>query len=118
MHLRAALGALWCHFGVTLGALAAYGGDFGITLGSVGGQFGYLWVTLGHLMVTLQSLWIHFGYMKVIFQKTPIFAKYFNDFIKLCGGLWIDLGLLWDRFWHMQVSLGPLWGHFGGTLGI
>ena len=65
-------------------------------------------MTLGHLMVTLQSLWIHFGYMKVLF----------DDFIKLFGGLWVDLGLIWDRFWHMKVNLGPLWGHFGATLGI
>ena len=75
-------------------------------------------MTLGNLMVTLQSLWIHFGYMKVLFQKTLIFPTDFNDFIKLFGGLWVDLGLLWDRFWHMKVNLGPLWGHFGATLGI
>ena len=88
-------------------------GQFGVSLGSV-------WVSvgdLGHLMVTLQSLWIHFGYMKVLFQKTFIFPTYFNDFIKLFGGLWVDLGLLWDRFRHMKVNLGPLWGHFGVTLG-
>ena len=41
---RAALGPLWRHFGVTLGALAACGGDFGGTLGSGLGQFG---VSLG-----------------------------------------------------------------------
>ena len=93
-------------------------GHFGVRFGSVWGQFGYRWVTLGHLMVTLQSLWIHLWYMKVLFQKTFIFPTYFNDFIKLFGGLWVDLGLLWDRFWHMKVNLGPLWGHFGATLGI
>ena len=49
-HSMAALG----HFGITLGALAVYGGDFEVILGSDWGLFGYLWVTLGHLMVTLQ----------------------------------------------------------------
>ena len=63
------LGRRWGRFGVTLEALAAYGGDFGGTLGSLWGQFGYRRVTLGHLMVTLQSLWSHFGYMKVLFKK-------------------------------------------------
>ena len=46
-HLRTALGALWGHFGVTWGALAAYG----VTLGP-------LW---GHFEVTLGSFWGHFG---------------------------------------------------------
>ena len=55
--------------------------------------------------------------MKVIFQKTIISPTYLNDFIELFGGLWVDLGLIWDRFWHMEVYLGPLWGHFGVTLG-
>ena len=96
------------HFGVTLGALAAYGVDFKATLGLVWDQFRCLWVTLGHLMVTSQSLWSHFGYMKVRFQKTFIFPTYFNDFIKLLAELWVDLGLLWDHFWYMRVTLGPL----------
>ena len=123
------LGRLWGHFGITLGllwehlrhvgvTLGALWGHFGVRFGSVWGQFGYRWMTLGHLMVTLQSLWIHLGYMKVLFQKTFISPTYFNDFIKMFGGLWVDLGLLWDRFWHMKVNLGPLWGHFGATLGI
>ena len=68
-------------------------------------------------MVTLQSLWSHFGCMKVLFQKTHMSPTYLNDFIKLFGGLWVDLGLLWDRFIHMKVNLGPLWGHFGVTVG-
>ena len=55
--------------------------------------------------------------MKVPSQKTLIFPTYCNDFIELFGGLWVDLRLLWDRFWHMKVNLGPLWSHFGGTLG-
>ena len=45
--LRTALGALWADFGVTWGALAAYG----VTLGP-------LW---GHFEVTLGSFWGHFG---------------------------------------------------------
>ena len=64
-------------------------------------------------MVTSQSLWSHFGYMKVRFQKTLIFRTDCTDFIKLWGGLGVDLGLLWDVFWHMRVTLGPFWGHFG-----
>ena len=126
---RAALGPIWHYFGFTLGAPAACGGDFGgtlgsglgqfgVSLGSVSGQFGYRWMTLGHLMVTLQSLWIHLGYMKVLSQKTPIFPTYFNDFIKLFGGLWVDLRLLWGRFWRMKVNLGPLWRHLGITFGM
>ena len=114
-HVGATLGSLWGHFVVRFGSVW---GQVGVRFGSVWGEFGYRWVALGHLMVTLQSLWIHSGYMKVIFQKTHIFHTYLNDFIKLFGGLWVDLGLIWDRFWHMKVYLGPLWGHFGGTLGI
>ena len=87
-------GALWHHFGFSLGALAACGRDFGVTLGSVWGQFGHLWVSLGHLMVTLQSLWIPFGYRKVRFQKTLIIPTDFDDFIKLFAEILIDLGLL------------------------
>ena len=34
------------------------------------------------------------------------------------GGHWVDSGLIWDRFKHMKVNLGPLWGHFVATLGI
>ena len=60
----------------------------------------------------------HFGYMKVRFQKTFIFLTSFNDFIKLWGELGVDLGLLWDVFWHMRVTLGPFWGHFGAAVGI
>ena len=80
----------------------------GVALESFWGQFGYLWVTMRHLMVTLQSLWSHFGYTKVRFQKTLIFRADFNDFIKLIGEMLVDLGLLWDHFWHMKVTLGPL----------
>ena len=82
------------------------------------GYFGYMVLALVHFEITMGSLWIHLGYMKVLFQKTFISPTYFNDFIKMFGGLWVDLGLLWDRFWHMKVNLGPLWGHFGATLGI
>ena len=60
----------------------------------------------------------HFGYMKVRFQKTFIFPADFNDLIKLWSGLGVDLGLLWDVFWHMRVTLGPFLCHFGVTWGI
>ena len=56
--------------------------------------------------------------MKVRFQKTLISPTDFNDFIKLWDEFGVDLGLLWDVFWHMRVTLGPFWGHFGVTLGI
>ena len=55
--------------------------------------------------------------MRVRFPKTFIFRTDFNDFIKLWGELGVDLGLLWDVFWHMRVTLGPFWGHFGVILG-
>ena len=64
------------------------------------------------------SLWSHFGYMKVHFQKTLISPTDFNDFIKLGCELEVALGLLWDLFWHMRVTLDPFWGHFGAILGI
>ena len=56
--------------------------------------------------------------MKARFQKTLISPTDFNDFIKLWGEFAGDLGLLWDVFWHMSVTLGAFWGHFGVTLGI
>ena len=46
-HLRTALGSLWADFGVTWGALAAYG----VTLGPFWGYF----------EVTLMLFWGHFG---------------------------------------------------------
>ena len=110
--------SLWGYFGSTCGTWEWLWSHFWVTLGSVWGQCCCLWVTLRHLMVTLQSLWSHFGYTKVRFQKTFIFHTDFNDFINLLGEIWVDLGLLWDHFWHMEVTLGPLWGHFGATLGI
>ena len=81
---------------------------FGVTLESLWGQFGYLWVTWGHLMVTSQSLWSHFGCIKVRFQKTLIFPTDLDGFIKLVGEVWVGLGLLWDHFWRMKMTLGPL----------
>ena len=92
-------GRLWGHFGVTLGALAAYRGSFGPTLASVWGQFGYLWLTLRHLMVTLQSLWSHLGHIKARVKKTFIFPTDFKDFIKFTGELCITLG-------HFGVTFG------------
>ena len=56
--------------------------------------------------------------MKVRFQKTLIFPTYFNDFIKLWNEFGVDLGLLWDVFWHMRVTLGPFLCHFWVTWGI
>ena len=56
--------------------------------------------------------------MKVRFQKTLISPTAFDDFIKLWGEFGVDLGLLWDVFWHMRVTLDPFWGHFGVILGI
>ena len=55
--------------------------------------------------------------MKVRFQKTLIFPTDFNDFIKLWGEFGVDLGLLWDVFWHMRATWGTLLLHFGVTLG-
>ena len=50
------------HFGVALGALAAYGDDFGVTLelflGSVWGHFGSL---DGHFAMVVESLWVYEG---------------------------------------------------------
>ena len=81
---------------------------------------GSVWVSVGdfgsldgHFAIIVESLWVYESHL----SKTLIFPTYFHDFIKLFGGLWVDLGLLWDRFWHMKVNLGPLWGHFGATLG-
>ena len=33
------------------------------------------------------------------------------------GQVGVALGSLWDNFWHMRVTLGALWLHFGVTLG-
>ena len=82
------------HSGATLGSLLAYEGAFGATLVSLrrhfgatleglGGHFCYIRVTLCNFTITLESLWSHFGCMKVDFQKTFIFPKDFNSFIKL-----------------------------------
>ena len=72
-----------------------------------GSDFSSLWE---HYGMIVESLWAYEG----PFSKN-IHPTHFNDFIKLFGGLWVDLGLIWDRFWHMKVNLGPLWGHFGVT---
>ena len=75
------------------------------------GDFGSL---DGHFAIIVESLWVYEG----PFQKAFFFSTDFNDFIKLLCGIWVDLGLLWDRFWHMRMTLGPLRGHFGVTLDI
>ena len=64
------LGSFWCHFGVILGSL------------------GLLWVYESYFAVILARL-----------HEIHIFQIYFNDFIKVWGGFWIDLGLLWGHFW-------------------
>ena len=62
----------------------------------------------------MESLWVYEG----PFSKTFIFPIDFNHFIKLRSEFGVDFVLLWGHFWHMKVTLGPLWGHFGATLGI
>ena len=62
----------------------------------------------------MESLWVYEG----PFSKTFIFPTDFNHFIKLRSEFRVDFVLLWGHFWHMKVTLGPLWGHFGATLGI
>ena len=71
------------HFGATLGSLLVYEGAFVPTLEPLWGHFVYIVVALGHFTITLGSLWCHFGCLKIDFQKTLIFHKEFNDFIKL-----------------------------------
>ena len=62
----------------------------------------------------MESLWVYEG----PFSKTLIFPIDFNHFIKLRSEFRVDFVLLWGHFWHMKVTLDPLWGHFGATLGI
>ena len=62
----------------------------------------------------MEALWVYEG----PFSKTLILPIDFNHFIKLRSEFRVDFVLLWDNFWHMKVTLGPLWGHFGATLGI
>ena len=85
--------------GATRGPLRVYDGDFRSP-----------W---DHCGMIVDSLWVYEG----TFSKTLISRTYFNDFIKGMSEFGIDLGLLWDFFWHMRVTLDPflgsLWGHFG-----
>ena len=117
------LGRLWGHFGITLGLLWEHLRHVGVTLGALWGQvwvsLGSVWVSVddfgsldGHFAIIVDSPWVYEGPL----SKNIHFPT--NGFIKMFGGLWVDLGLLWDRFRHMKVNLGPLWGHFGATLGI
>ena len=87
--------------GVTLGSLWD---QFGVSLGSVWVSVGDFAAHDGHFAIIVESL----RYIKVRFQKTFIFHTYSNDFIKPLGVIWVDLGLLWDHFWHIRVTLGPL----------
>ena len=73
---------------------------------------GSVWVSVGdfgsldgHFTIIVESLWVYKG----PFSKNTYFTPTdFNDFIKLLGESLVDLGLLWDHFWHMKVTLGPL----------
>ena len=67
-HLRTALGALWGHFGVTWGVLAAYGvtlgplwGYFEVTLGSVSISVGDFGSVDGYFAMIVESLWVYEG---------------------------------------------------------
>ena len=77
------MGSLWGHFGATLGPLWVYGGDFGS-----------LW---DHYVMIVEALWVYEG----PFSKNIHFPYDFNDFIKLWGEFGVDLGWLWDVFWHI-----------------
>ena len=64
-------------------------GHFGVTFGVILGSLGLLWVYESY-----------FGVILVRFHEILIFSYiYFNDFIKVWGEFWIDLGLLWGHFW-------------------
>ena len=68
---------------------------FGVTLGSLSSHFGVILGSLG-------LLWVYesyFGVILVRFHEIRIFPIYFNDFIKVWGEFWIDLGLHWGHFW-------------------
>ena len=65
-HLRAALGTPWVTLGVTLGALAAYGGAFGVSLRSFGISLGSVRVYVGdfgsfygHFAMIVESFWVY-----------------------------------------------------------
>ena len=62
----------------------------------------------------MESLWVYEG----PFSKTLISPIDLNHFIKLRSEFGVDFVLLWGHFWHMKVTLGPFWGHFGATLGV
>ena len=76
-----------------------------------GGDFSSLW---DHYGMIVESLGVYEG----PFSKNTHFPTDFDDFIKLWGEFGVDLGLLWNAFWHMTVTLDPFWGHFGVILGI
>ena len=59
----------------------------------------------GHCTIIVEAPWVYKGR----FQKTRIFQTDLNDFIKVLGEIWVDLGLLWDRFLAYE-------GDFGSTL--
>ena len=54
-------GWLWGYFGITLGALAAYGGAFGISLRLVGVSVDDFGSLDGHFAMIVESLWVYEG---------------------------------------------------------
>ena len=89
-HMEVTLGPLWGHFGVSLAPVLVSVGDFASLD--------------GHFAIIMESLWVY----ESPIQKTFVYPTDFNDFIKLLGEVLVDLGLLWDHFWHMKVAWGPL----------
>ena len=86
------LGSPWGRFGATL---VSRWDHFGVTSGS-------LWSHFGVILGSLGLLWVYESYFGVIlarFHEILIFPICFNDFIKVWGEFWIDLGLLWGHFW-------------------
>ena len=71
---------------------------------------------MGHLKINLESLWNES--VRVRLKKETHSRIDFNHLIKLRSERGVDSVLLWGQFWHMNVTLGALWGHFGATLGI
>ena len=89
------MGLFWGPFGATLGSLWIYDGDLRS-----------LW---DHCGIIVESLWVY----ERTFSKNTHSPTSFNDFIKSMSGFGIDLGLLWDFFWHMRVTLGSFWVTLG-----
>jgi len=78
------------------------------------GDFWSSWSREDHFEIIVESLWVYEGPL----SKNIHFPDIFQSFYKTTGWILVDSGLLWGHFWHMKLTLGPLWGHFGVTLGI